>query len=68
MPHDSTYTSLTYEFGTHFAFPESLLKIMLPAGGDLITRLFRSGREHPAECRAVREDIDARLTEAIREW
>ena len=68
LTHDSTYTSLTYEFGTHFAFPESMLKIMLPAGGDLITRLFRSGREHPAECRAVREDIDARLTEAIREW
>jgi pimeloyl-ACP methyl ester carboxylesterase len=68
LPHDSTYTSLTYEFGTLFAFPESMLKIMLPAGGDLITRLFRSGREHPAECRAVREDIDARLTEAIRKW
>ena len=45
-----------------------MLKIMLPAGGDLITRLFRSGREHQAECRAVREDIDARLTEALREW
>lgn len=68
LPHDSTYTSLTYEFGTHFAFPESMLKIMLPAGGDLITRVFKSGREHPAECRAVREDIDARLTEALREW
>ena len=47
---------------------DGMLKIMLPAGGDLITRVFKSGREHPAECRAVREDIDARLTEALREW
>ena len=68
LPHDCTYTSLIYEYGTHFAFPESMLKMMLPAGADLITLAFRSGREHPAECRAVREDIDARLTEALREW
>jgi pimeloyl-ACP methyl ester carboxylesterase len=29
-PHDCTYLSLIYEHGTHFVFPETLLKIMQP--------------------------------------
>ncbi|MBQ6388840.1 MAG: acyl-CoA thioester hydrolase [Mogibacterium sp.] len=66
-PHDSTYLSLIYEHGTHFVFPESMLRIMLPFGGDLLPRLFRAGREFPAECRAVREDIDRHLRDEIRQ-
>lgn len=68
QPHESTYLSLTYEYGTHFAFPESMLKIMLPVVGDQITRLFKSGRKHPQECKAVRVDIDNKLSEIIRKW
>ena len=67
-PPDSTYLSLTYEHGTHFVFPESLLKIMLPVGGDLMSMVFKAGRDHPEECRAVREDIDSKLQEEIRKW
>ena len=67
-PHDSTYLSLTYEHGTHFVFPESMLKIMIPAGGDLLTMLFKAGREFPKECKAVREDIDNRLKEIVKAW
>ena len=67
-PHDCTYLSLIYEHGTHFVFPESLLKIMLPVGADLMSLAFRAGREFPEECRAVREDIDSKLSEIIREW
>lgn len=67
-PHDCTYLSLTYEHGTHFVFPESLLKKLLPFGGDLMSLVFKAGREHPAECRAVREDIDRQLSTIIRQW
>lgn len=67
-PHDCTYLSLIYEHGTHFVFPETLLKIMLPVGADLMSLAFRAGREFPEECRAVREDIDSKLSEIIREW
>ena len=48
--------------------PETLLKIMLPGGADLMSLAFRAGREFPEECRAVREDIDNKLSEIIREW
>lgn len=67
-PHECSYLSLTYEHGTHFVFPESLLKIMLPVGGDLMTMLFKAGREYPKECKAVREDIDSRLRAEISGW
>ena len=66
--HDSTYLSLMYEHGTHFVFPESLLKIMLPVGADLMPMVFKAGRQYPKECTAVREDIDIKLRETIAEW
>ena len=67
-PHDCTYLSLIYEHGTHFVFPESLLNIMLPAGGDLLSLAFKAGRQFPKECKAVREDIDNKLREIICSW
>ena len=67
-PHECTYLSLIYEHGTHFVFPESMLKMMMPVAGDLITAVFKAGREFPAECRAVREDIDSKLKEVLRGW
>ena len=57
-----------YEHGTHFVFPESLLKIMLPVGADLMPMVFKAGRQYPKECTAVREDIDRKLRETIAEW
>ena len=67
-PHDCTYLSLIYEHGTHFVFPESLLNIMLPGLGNLMPLIFSAGRKYPKECKAVREDIDNKLSEIIREW
>ncbi len=69
LPHACTHESWLYERGTHFAFPESLLKMMLPVGsGLLVSMMFRSGREHPKECRQTRIDIDRRLKEALAQW
>ena len=69
LPHDSVYEAWLYEHGTHFAFPESLLKSMLPVGsGLLVSFMFKAGKEHPRECRETRLDIDRRLKKALAEW
>ena len=69
MPHRCKFKALVYEHGTHFAFPESMLKIMLPVGGKLfVGGAFRAGREYPKECRETRIDIDRKLRYVFRRW
>ena len=69
LPHEGSFESWLYEYGTHFAFPESMLKKVLPVGSSLLVRImFRAGKEHPKECRETRVDIDRRLQKAMREW
>ena len=69
LSHDSTFESWLYEHGTHFAFPESMLRMMLPVGsGLLVSFMFRAGKEHKKECRETRIDIDRRLKKALAEW
>ena len=68
-PHDNIFEAWLYEHGTHFAFPESMLKMMLPVGSGLLVKfMFRAGKEHPKECWETRLDIDCRLTELLRSW
>ena len=68
-PHSCKFKALLYEHGTHFAFPESMLKIMLPAGGSLLVgSAFRAGRKYPKECRETRRDIDRKLRGVLRRW
>ncbi|MBR6969853.1 MAG: acyl-CoA thioester hydrolase [Firmicutes bacterium] len=67
--HECSFEIWLYEHGTHFAFPESMLKMILPVGSALLVRfMFKAGKEHPKECRETRMDIDKRLQKAIREW
>ena len=69
LPHDCTWEALLYPHGTHFVFPDSMLRSMLPLGSGLLVRLmFRAGREHPKECKATRVDIDKRLRAALQAW
>ena len=69
LPHTCKFKALCYEHGTHFAFPESMLRIMLPVGGSvLVGAAFRAGREHPKECRETRRDIDRKLRIVINKW
>ena len=68
-PHGSEYELLLYSHGTHFLFPESMMKIMLPVGSGLLVRLaFHAGRRFPRECRDTRRDIDAKLSGLIDRW
>ena len=69
LPHESSFEAWMYAHGTHFAFPESMLKKMLPVGSSLLVRMmYRAGKEYPKECKETRVDIDRRLQEAMREW
>lgn len=69
LPHQSTYEILLYQHGTHFVFPEGMMKLMLPVGSGLLVRFaFRAGRQFPKECRATRIDIDRKITQEVLNW
>lgn len=69
LPHECHFEAWLYAHGTHFAFPESMLKKMLPVGSSLLVRImFRAGKEHPKECKETRIDIDRRLRKALVDW
>ena len=68
LPHESTFEAWTYEHGTHFAFPQSMLRIMMPVGSSLLVCLFKAGRDYPKECRKTRIDIDMNLERVFRNW
>ena len=60
---------MLYEHGTHFVFPESMLKSMLPVGSGLLVKsMFKAAKEYPKECKETRQDIDRKLTEIIQKW
>lgn len=68
-PHDCEVEALVYKHGTHFVFPESLLKKIFPIGsGILLKMMFKAAKEFSKECKETRIDIDKRLSKAIKEW
>ena len=67
--HKCKYKAITYEYGTHFVLPESMLRIALPVGLRLFMSLmFKSAKEHPKECEQTRINIDKTLKQAINIW
>ncbi len=67
--HKCKVESIIYEYGTHFVFPESMLKMMLPVGSGIFMKFaFKSARKHPKECRNTRLDIDQRIRNVVVEW
>ena len=68
-PHTCRLESVIYAHGTHFVFPESMLKTMLPVGSGFFMKLaFQAARKYPKECRSTRLDIDQRVRNAVAEW
>ena len=60
---------MIYEHGTHFVFPETLLKKLLPIGSSLFIKLFFSAaKKYPKECKKTRIDIDERISKTIENW
>ena len=69
LPHTCACEAWTYEHGTHFVFPESMLKMVLPVGtGLLVGMMFKAGKEYPKECQRTREDIGRRLQDMLQNW
>ena len=68
-PHDCEVKVKVYEHGTHFVFPESLLKTIFPIGAGLLVKLmFKAAREFSKECKETRKDIDRVIRKTIAEW
>ena len=68
-PHECRVAKLTYEYGSHFVFPQSMLEIVLPFGSSFLLRFtFKTLKDHPKECKKTRIDIDRRLSRIISEW
>ena len=68
-PHSCEYAVYLYRHGTHFVFPESVLKKALPVGSDLLVKMsFSAAKNFPAECKAMRVDLDKKLSSEIMNW
>ena len=60
---------MVYAHGTHFVFPEGMLKTMLPVGSGLFVQLaFQAAKKYPKECRQTRIDIEKRMCRTLAEW
>ena len=67
--HNCDVETAVYAHGTHFVFPEGMIKIMLPVGSGLFVKMaFQAAKKYPEECRQTRVDIDRRMTKAISVW
>lgn len=67
--HSSIVYTLVYEHGTHFIFPETLLKKVLPIGSSLLCSFaFKAARDFKKECRETRKDIDQKIRMIIKTW
>ena len=68
-PHKCRYKAITYEYGTHFVLPESMLRLALPVGLRFVIGLaFKSAKDHPKECEETRKDIDKTIRKALKIW
>ena len=68
-PHSCEVEAVVYEHGTHFVFPDGMLKTMLPVGSALFVKLaFSAAKKYPGECKTARIDIDRRMTRVICDW
>ena len=68
-PHSCSVEAAVYAHGTHFVFPEGMLKTMLPVGSALFVKwAFPAARKYPKECRETRLDVERRVCRALTEW
>ena len=68
-PHECEIETMVYAHGTHFVFPEGMLKIMLPVGSGLFVKFaFQAAKKYPKECRQTGLDIEKRMGRVLAEW
>ncbi len=67
--HSCKVKTVVFEHGTHFVFPDGMLKTMLPIGSGLFVKMaFSAARKYPKECRTTRLYIDRIVTNAVSDW
>ena len=67
--HTCDVEAAVYEHGTHFVFPEGMLKTMLPIGSGLFVNIaFKNAKKFSKECKETRIDIERRMRNAIASW
>lgn len=67
--HECDAEFCAYEHGTHFVFPESLLKTIFPIGAGLIMKfVFKAAKDYPKECKQTRIDVEKKVLSAVDEW
>lgn len=67
--HECELEAVVYEHGTHFVFPETLLKKLLPVGSSLFIKLFFSAaKKYPKECKKTRINLDECISKTIKDW
>lgn len=67
------FESHLFEHGTHFVFPQKMMRAMLPLSSDwlirfLLGRFFKAGKRYPRECEETRRRIEEITMKALREW
>ena len=68
-PHTCQVEAAVYAHGTHFVFPEGMVKAILPVGSGLLVRAaFKAGKDYPKECKVTHLDIDRRVSAAVAAW
>lgn len=61
--------AFVYEHGTHFIFPEGMLRKLLPVGANVILPLvFKEAKGYTKECRATRISVEQNFIKQIEEW
>lgn len=61
--------ALVYKYGTHYAFPQSMLKSILPICSDkLIGLAFISAKQHTQQCKESRLDIEKHFKDVLDKW
>ena len=67
-PHACEVETAVYAHGTHFVFPEGMLKTMLPVGSGLFVKFaFQAAKKYPKECCQTRKDIEKRMCRVLAE-
>ena len=68
-PHKCQEEIFVYEYGTHYVFPQSLIKNIFPLCSTLLLKLmFKSAKENSKECKNTRIDIEYRLLNILKDW
>ena len=67
--HACSYAAYIYEHGTHFVFPQTLLRKIFPVAADwIVTKCFSAAKQYPAACRATRMDLDQKIHTELMNW